>query len=471
MNPIDHLHQSFKTNLRRVFRKALLLDKMSATLAPRNPDLDDMGDPSAHARIPIIFGLWMTILVFGVFGLWSVIARLDSAAIASGRVVVDSNRKTIDHLEGGIVQEILVQDGMIVDKGQPLVRLSAINAKARVQLLADKYNSYLAVEARMLAERENRDVVFPKELTDKQDKPDIAELLANQMKIHQTRMQSINGQIDILKKRIAQSEQEIKGLELQAESMENQDVLLKEEISVVAKLLSTGNAVKPRLLALKRQSAELNGRKGEYLAMKAKAEENINETNLQILNTQSEFQNKVEEELKDAQLQLQDLRERITASSEILDRIVIRSPERGIVNNMKVHTVGGVVKPGEAIMDIIPTADKMIIEAKVSPLDIDVVQPDLKARVRLTAYKSRQVPPVDGKVLQVSAEPFTDERTGASYFTARVEIDAKELDDLKGIRLYPGMPAEVLIITGSRSFFQYMMDPITQSFQHSFKQQ
>lgn len=468
---IDRLNDDFKARLRRVVRQSLKLDAITEALVPANHD--DLDNPAHLARTSIIFGVWLMVLVFGVFGIWSIIAKIDSAAIAPGKVVVNSNRKVIDHLEGGIVEEIMVKNGDMVEKGQPLLKLREISAKARVQLLKDKYYTDLAMETRLVAERDKKETVeFPEELTKATDSKDLAEIMDTQKRLFDTRTQNIRGQVDILKTRILKHEQEIKGLDMQARSMEDQIKYLNEEIAVVEELLKKGNAVRPRLLNLKRQAAELQGRQGEYLAQKAKAQEDIDETNLTILNTESEYLNKVVEELKQTQVELADLRERLSAGEDVLERIVIRAPEKGVVNDLMVHTVGSTVQPSQKILEIIPIDDKLIVEAQVSPMDIDVVRPGLEARVRLTAYKTRQVPPIDGKVVFVSADQLVDEREGHPYFQARVEIDASELAELGSkIELYPGMPAETLIITGSRTFFAYMMDPITQSFRHSFRQQ
>lgn len=299
----------------------------------------------------------------------------------------------------------------------------------------------------------------------------VKEILDNQRSIFKSRTENVRGQLDILQTRVAKSEQEIKGFQMQADSMNSQIKLLTEEIAVVEQLVEQGNATRPRLLQLKRQRAELQGRQGEYMALKAKAMESIDEAKLSMLNTESEYMNKVVEELKQAQQVVSETSEKITASADVLDRVIIRAPVDGIVNDLTVHTEGGIVKPGEKILDIIPLSDEMTVEARVNPQDIDVVHNGLDARVRLTAFKARQVPPVTGKVTFISGDQFTDERTGQGYFLARIKIDESELDELENVELSPGMPADVLIITGSRTFFAYMMDPITQSFSHALRQQ
>lgn len=512
MSAVDKFHARFKDFLRKAVRKSVLLDKISYHIMPPKAH-DELDDPAHIARTPIIFGCWLTIVVFGVFGLWSVLARIDSAAIAPGKVILDENRKSISHLEGGIVETIHKNVGSHVKRGDALITLKEVRAKAQVDLLQNQLDSNLAIEARLIAERDKLDsVVFPDRLLKKaaaipelekavgkaqaavdaemdeakklflieslataksrlQDAENVKEILNNQRRIFTTRTENFQGQLDILETRLNKHDQEIKGLQIQADSMDSQIQLLSQEINVVDKLVKEGNATRPRLLALQRQRAELQGRQGEYMALKAKARESIDETHLSMLNTESEYMNKVVEELKQAQQVISEVNEKITASADVLDRVVIRAPVDGIVNDLTVHTEGGVIKPGEKILDIIPLSDEMTVEARVSPQDIDVVHGGLEARVRLTAFKARQVPPVIGTVTFVSGDQYTDERTGQSYFLARIKIKAGELEQLGDVALSPGMPADVLIITGSRTFLAYLMDPITQSFQHSFRQQ
>lgn len=468
-HPIDRLHARIREALKRLMRKSGLLDKVTAFLIP--PPRDELGAPEQQARSAILFGAWMVLLVFGVFGLWSVLAPLDSAAIAPGHVVVDSNRKTISHYEGGIVEAIMVTDGQVVDAGDPMIRLREIQARAQVDLLRTQFLNHLAIEARLLAERDGRETLeFPAELAEYGEAEAVAAIRVSQSSIFASRTGTVRGKIEVLQTRIAQHQQEIRGLEMQEQAMTDQIAFLEEEIVVVDKLLKAGNASRPRLLSLKREAAELVGRRGEYMAMKAKAQESIAETEISILNTRSEYMNQVLEELKETQQFLAETREKMTASSDVLTRVVIRAPERGIVNDLVAHTVGGVIKPGEKILNLIPIDDKLIIEARVAPQDIDVVRHGLPARVRLTAFKMREVPVLNGTVIHVSADQLVDERSGEGYFLSRIEIDAEELHRLENVELYPGMPAEALILTGSRSFMAYLMEPITNSFHLSFRQ-
>ena len=254
-------------------------------------------------------------------------------------------------------------------------------------------------------------------------------------------------------------------------SADDQIKFLNEEIKTVRILLEQGNANKPRLLALQRAKAQLEGQRGENQAQIARAEQLVAETELSVKNQQNDFQNKVATDLKDTQMQLGDLGERVRASKDVMNRVVITSPVTGIVTALGVHTKGGVIAPGAKIMDIVPIGDKLIVEAKVSPQDIDVVHANMKAQVRLTAFKSRNVPPVEGTVENVSPDRFVDERSGISYFIARIEIPKENIDKLKNVELSSGMPADVMIVTGTRTLLQYILSPISDSFHAAFREQ
>lgn len=447
-----------------------LLDRTAEFIAPR--DIDPLGSPVNLARKPIQLGVWLIVLIFGVFGIWAAVAPLYSAAVAQGQIVVDTNRKTIQHLEGGIIDEILVKEGEHVAAGQALIRLNATSSSARVNLLNGQYVVAKATEARLIAERDGKDeMVIPKELLDQANDKAAKETIESQKRLFESRRAAVKGQVDVLGQKIKQSKEEIGGLEAQQQSAASQIKLLDEEISVVQTLLDKGNAVKPRLLALQRQAADLKGKRGEYIALIARARQTITEAEYSIMNQKNDFQNRIAQELKDTQVTLSDLQEKIRASADIMDRVVITSPIEGTVTGLNVHTKGGVITPGEKIMDIVPSNAKLIVEAQVSPSDIDVVHQDLKARVRLTAYKSRNVPLMEGRVLNVSADRFTDPRSGQAYFMARIEIDPESLKKVKNVEPSPGMPADVLIVTGRKTVLSYLLDPISDTFLHAFREQ
>lgn len=425
-----------------------------------------------QTRKPVWWGLLLLLAVFGGFGFWASTAPIDSAAIAMGTVVVDSNRKTVQHLEGGIVGEILVREGDTVEVGQPLVVMDNTSAKTRAGIVNKKLYSNLALEARLKAERDNKGAIsFPSELNAKRNIAEVKELIDVQKRLFSARRAAVSGQVNVLNKRVDQLNDEIAGLQSQSEATRSQLVLIEEEMKTVKRLVDRGYAVKPRLLGLQRQAADLQGDIGDYNSRVARANQTISEQDLEILNIKNAKQNEVIGELSLVQNEIADLMERQGAAEDVLERVTIAAPQGGVITALKIHTKGGVIQPGEPLMDIVPVADELMIDAKVLPQDIDVVFQDMDAKVRLSAYKARQVPLLPAKVLSVSADSFVDDYTGQPYYKARVQVSEQELNNLEGVALYPGMPAEVYVVTGSKTMLSYMMDPITSSFQRAFKEE
>ncbi len=448
-----------------------LLDKTSDVLCPRDAELGDT--PLSLSRNAVVIGLWGMFILFFIFGIWAAIAPISTAAVAQGQVTLDSNKKTIQHLEGGIVKELRAKEGGVVNAGDVLIRLDETSTKARLDMLRSQSMAYRASAARLVAERDSAPTItFPDDLL-KAKKEDVA-VAANldaQQRLFDSRRKNIEGQVNILNQQIAQKRNEIVGLRSQVSAANRQLSLLNEEINVVKKLLQSGNAMKPRLLALQRQSAELGGAHGDHVAMISRAEQAIGEAELNMINLRNKFLNDVVTELRDAQVQITDLEEKIRAAADMMNRIDIIAPITGTVTGLKVHTIGGVITPGEQLMDIVPRDDLLIVEAKVSPQDIDSVRAGLTARVVLTVYKSRKVPPIEGVVRTVSADRITNDRANESYYLARIGIPKSELKKMPmKVELYPGMPVDVLIVTGERTMLSYLVSPISDYMNHSFRE-
>ena len=463
--------QHGRKTVRHLAQATALVDRIADRLLPY--DASEQGSPDQRARPTILVGMLVMFLLFGVIGLWAALVPLATGAVAAGKVVVEANRKEIQHLEGGIVKELLVKEGQSVRAGELLVRLDNTTASARSELLRGQMLAAQASEARLIAERDNAaEIVFPSELMAlEQSDAKVHEIIDTQRRLFATRKESVEGQIGVLNQKIAQSGEEIQGLREQVTSANRQIKLLDEEIETVSGLLNAGNATKPRLLALKRQQADLVGQRGQAQAMISRAEQTINEAKISIINQRTEFLNKVVAELKETQGQLSDLVEQSRAATDVARRIDILAPIDGKVTGLAVHTIGGVVKPGETLMSLVPHDDKLIVEARISPLDIDQVREGLEAKVRLTAFKQRFVKPVDGTVVNVSADRFDDQRTGEAYFIARIEIPQRELALQPDMKLSPGMPAETLIVTGKRTMLSYLTSPIRDSFSRAFREQ
>lgn len=435
-------------------------------------DFDAGNDIVNAARAPIRFGMWVLFILFGVFGLWSACAPLKSAAVASGSIALDANKKTIQHLEGGIIKDILVKDGDAVKAGQPLLILDETAAKARYDIVVGQLRAARANEIRLVAERNEAETVdFNDPLLTNVNDPEVKTVLDTQTHLFESRRLAVVGQINVLNQKIKQLNEEIIGLQAQEQAAKKQISYLNEEISTVQTLVEKGQALRPRLLALQRSASDITGRQGEYQAQVARARQSIAEAQVQIINVKNEHQTETSKELRDIQATIADYQERMKAAEDVLKRMVIAAPQSGIVTGLVYHTKGGVVQAGAPIMDLIPQDDKLVVEAKVSPMDIDVVHAGLPARVRLSAFKSRRIPTVDGKVVTVSADKFTDKNQNVSYYIARIEIDPQEMKELREADLYPGMPADVLIVTGQHTLLGYLFTPIGDTMFHAFREQ
>ena len=422
-------------------------------------------------RTPVTVGLGAILIFFGIFGGWAALAPLDSAAIAPGIVSVDTSRKTIQHLEGGIVEEILVRDGDQVSAGQILIRLEKTQPEATRDLLKARLITAASREARIIAERDGKkEIEFPEWFEDEGNQTQTAEAIISQRNIFIARRNAIRGQTAILGQRIAQIDEEIVGLRGEIDSEIRQLALIEEELVGVRELVEKQLTRKSRLLELERRAAEIAGEKSRNEARIARARRQIGETHLQISELGTQMMNEVLVELRDVQSELSDLTERIRAAKDILRRTEIRATLDGTVVGLSVHTAGGVIGPGQALMDIVPSQDRLVIEARIDPSDIDVIQPGLPANIRLTAFNQRDLVPLAGTVTQVSADLLIDERTGLGYYLARVEIDPDQSAVLDDLKLYPGMQAEVMIVTGQDTALNYLLKPIGRTLRRAFRE-
>jgi HlyD family secretion protein len=424
------------------------------------------------ARGIAIAGLATVVLFIGVFGVWSIFAPLESAAMGPGVVEAESSRKTIQHLEGGIIGEILVQDGDAVHAGQTLIRLDDTKPRTTLFALKGQFWDALAREARLVAERDDKDAIqWPARLEAQKDDPAVAQVLAGQQRIFTTRRELFDSKRQVIEQRIAQVNEEIAGYRAQEAAARQRITLINEEIKGVKELAEKGLERKPRLLQLQRDLADIEGRRGELAAQIAKAQQTIAESEVQIINQQNDTQNDVATQLRDTQQKIHELAEQMQAASDVLSRIEVKAPQDGVVTDLKVHTRGGVIQAGEPLMDLVPARDKLVVTVQVRPEDINVVREGLTAHVRLIPYKQRRTPQIDGVVTYVSADRLVDKRTNQPYYAAKVRLDADELEKLHGeVELYPGMPAEAMIKTGESTVALYALAPIVDSFHRAFRE-
>lgn len=413
-------------------------------------------------RSIVLSGLAVVAVTFAGFFGWAAFAKLSSAVIASGIVTVDSNRKAIQHMEGGIVERIVVRNGDAVQEGALLVRLDETRARASLAILQGKLDEALANEARLLAERQDaKTVVFPPALLARQDEPQVGDSLRGQESLFAARRATLKGEIDIYQERIAQVGDQIRGLRAQQESKTRQIALIEEELKGLRQLLKKGFAEKNKVLALEREAARLGGERGEHIAEVAAAKTTITQAELETLQLRKDFREDVELELRQVRAEIFDLRERAAASQFLLDHLEIRAPEDGIVVGLEVHAPGQVVRPGATILELVPVNDELIVEARVQPFDVDSLALGLEADVIFTAFSQRTTPKLLGSVAYFSADRFEDERSGEAYYLARISIPEAEVARLgEGQILRPGMPADVMIKTGERTALDYLIQPL-----------
>lgn len=420
----------------------------------------------------IAIGVVLAAVGFGGFGSWAALAPLQSAAIAPGTVTVDSNRKTIQHLDGGILAEILVRDGDRVVVGQPLVRLDDLETHANVGLLEGQLWSLLAQEQRLVAERDRLDrIEFPEVLTAHRVDLAATEIMAGQERIFANRRLSLESKTTIIRQRIAQLAAQSAAMDAQRMAGQRQLNLIQEEIAGVTEMVAKGLERRPRLLSLMRQEADLHGGQGDLTNRIAQVGEEITQADMEILGLQADRQSEIVVELREVQIRRAEAESKLNAAQVRQNRRDVVAPESGTVMNLRYFAPGAVVAPGGAILDIVPGEDRLVVEAKVNPTDIDVVHSGLPAKVILSSFKSRATPQLDGEVVRVSADALTDEKTGRPYYLARVTVDADQLRGLAGVQLQPGMPAETLIVTGERTMLRYLMQPIEDSFRTAFREE
>lgn len=430
------------------------------------------GTPLHHLRF-LALSAFAIVGVFIIgFGVWAVFAPLESAAIAGGAIEAESSRKTIQHLEGGIVSRILINDGDHVSAGQPLIHLDDTKAHASVQVLQMQLWDAQALEARLLAERGGRSTIqFPLTIRPAaHNEPALAELIAGQIKIFDTRRNLQASRIDVIQQRKAQTEQEIAGLRFQVEATRKRAAIIRDEIAVVAPLVAKRLQARSRLSQLEREQAEIDGRLGDKLAQISQAEQSIGESKAMILQLESDHNTEIAQSLRDTRAQIFELLERVQAASDVLARTVVRAPEAGTITDLRIHTPGGVIAAGEPLLDLVPSQDRLIVRVQVKPEDIDLVRPGLDARIRLLSYKHRRVPPVDGVLTYVSADRLVDKGTERTFYTARIRINEASLRSLPEVQIMPGMPVEVLIKTGQFTVAHYALRPVFDSFNRAFRE-
>lgn len=420
-------------------------------------------------RRPRALGYIAVLVLLGGFGGWALTAPLASAALAPGVVSPDGSRKTVQHFEGGIIQAIYVREGDAVVAGQPLVTLEDTQARARYEELRERYVHLLATEARLIAEQTGAaEVELPAGLT--LGSSEARRAISGQADLLRSRRATFHGREQILRQRVKQLEEENTGLAEMIAAQDTQLALIEREIGGVQELYDKGLERLPRLLELQRAQADIRAEQSANRAQTARNKQEIGETEMQLLTMRQEDKERVNEELTTVRTALAELRSQLPSRVDVLGRTVIQAPISGIVMNLQITTESGVLTSGQPILDIVPAEAKLIIDAQVKPIDVDTVQPGMKARILLPAYRQRNLPQIHGTLRSISADRLIEDRSGEAYFLAKIEVDAAELARLADVRLSPGMPAEVMVLTGEHTLLDYLLRPLLDSVTKSFRE-
>jgi HlyD family secretion protein len=413
------------------------------------------------------------LLVAGLLGGgWFFFVPLAGAVVVPGNLVVQSNVKAIQHPTGGVVAEIKVQNGTRVSAGDLLVRLDATQAQASLQMVSKQLDEMRAKIARLSAERDDlAQFEIPEELAKRASDQTVKSLLASEEGLFKARFNARHSQKDLLQSKVVQLTEEISGINVQVDSRGKQLELIQGELAGVQDLYDKRLVPLTRLTTLQREAARLDGERGQFLSSIAETKSKIGEAQLQIVRIDQDFRTEVVKDLGEAQGKEAELVERGVAARDLLDRIEIRAPTSGVIHQLAAHTIGGVVKAGETIMEIVPDTDDLQIEARLQPQDIDHVHPGQQAFVRFSAFNQRTTPQLTGTVFYVSPDTSKDQQTNAPYFTVRVTLPDDERRRLAGQQLVPGMPAEVFMQTGSRTMVSYIFKPIAEQMRRSFVEQ
>ncbi|HAS63495.1 MAG TPA: HlyD family type I secretion periplasmic adaptor subunit [Vibrio sp.] len=424
----------------------------------------DSRELSFATSLSLKLGAGTVLLMFFVFIVWASLANLSSAAIAPGVIIVESKRKPIQHLEGGIVEKIHVSDGQFVEQGQLLITLNSSKAQAQLFGLRAKWQSETARLNRLQAELlGNKTISFDQNLLKFNADRHVQNVLNTQKELFAKRRSLRSGEDKVLNGKTAQAHLDLQGLEKRYQADQQSLVYLTEQLEMHETLLKTGNTSKSKMLDLKREYTKLNGNLAELEAKIHRAQRSISEAELQDSNADFDYAKQLGEELQQLEKSIRETDEAMIEAQQVLKRIEIRSPQAGVVVGLAIFSEQSVISAGEKIMEIVPQQDQLVVEALVQPEDIDVVHIGLDTEVRLTAYNFRRTPPVRGKLVHISADRITDQASGSSAYLAQIKLNQEDLARLEQVTLHPGMPAEVMIMLNDQTPMDYLLNPLSVS--------
>jgi len=427
-------------------------------------------DSRSPLRRLVIAGVATILLSFGGFFAWALSTELSSATVASGTVIVDSKRKTVSHFEGGVMSRLLVQEGDKVSAGQPLIELEDTRARSSLRSLQIRRIGLIAKLARLKDEQTNRPrVTFPQELGNAKDVA-VDDAIRAETVFFEKRREMQAGRIEVQRKTIEEYVEQAKSLGIQIQATDQQLSLMDEQRAAMVTLEKRGAVSRTQRIEIEARLSGVTRERGELAGEKARAEKAGAGAQLALTGIESEFQSTIAGEITTARGELADVEEQITASNDVLRRLEIRSPQDGIISNIFLRTPGSAVTPGQALLEIVPENEPLLIEMRVNPRDIDSIAVGSKTQIRLTAYNQRSRLPMEGAITYVAADQSVDEKSNSAFFVARAKIDTASFKANPDVRLYPGMPAEVLIIHKSRRAIEYLTSPVVESFNRAFRE-
>ena len=418
-----------------------------------------------------IAGYLVVLICFGGLFLWSGLSEIDSAVTAPASILVESRRQVVQHLEGGIVKEIVIREGDFVNQGQVLFRLDDTQTKANLELTRNQYYLLLAQESRYTSERDNIDsITFADVLLENQNQPSISQIMKDQESLFKQRRLSIESQLSILKSRQVTLREEIEGLRTERNSANTQIYFIANELEGIRDLAEKGIVAKTRLNALEREKARLDGIVGRSEVEESKAFNNINEADLQINQIMQKYREDIASGLQDVRAKISDLKEKLRVTEDALRRVDVVAPRAGYVQSVRANTIGQIIRPGESFLEIIPRDDQFLLEAQVQVTDVNSVIVGDNVEIRFPSFHSRLTPVMFGIVKSLSHDQLINEANKQPYFLAQISIqDADIPEDLKS-KLRAGMPGEVVFSTGTRTVLQYIMHPLTEAFRHAWRE-
>jgi HlyD family secretion protein len=429
-------------------------------------------DLHRSVRRHLLLSLVGAALLLGGFGGWATTAELAGAVVASGSLVVRSSVKKVQHPTGGVVGELRAHEGDVVSAGDVLIRLDETVTRANLAAVENSLIELYVRQARLIAERDAADTVEqPSSLRDFSDEARAAKVLAGERRLFELRQASRAGQKAQLREKIGQITEQIQGLNEQIAGKKQEVELINRELVGVRELWAKSLIPIQRMTALERDAARIKGEHGQLMASTAEAKGKVSEIQLQIIQVDQDLRSEVAKELRETEGKIGELVEKRVAAQDQLNRIDIRSPQSGIVHQLSVHTIGGVISPGEQLMLIVPQADVLVVEARIAPKDIDEIRLRQPAILRFTAFNQRTTPEVGGTVTLVGADEINDEKSGKSYFKVQITPSPEDLDRLKHEKLVPGMPVEAFVQTASRTALSYFAKPISDQLTRAFREQ